>query len=154
MHQQIKIGTNTARFRRWKRAGYAIFASLAVVVTIGVLAVGICEKSILKTSDKISECAQTQLSQFAENDDDLQEIATQIILSEQTKNYTSRVTTKNSKTHKAYNVLNNSYLFFVNFTSKNNFRKISNQSKYLLTSKRLNRNSVSVSSVFLILSNK
>jgi len=40
----------TARFRRWSRAGYAVFQSLTCEVTIGVLAAGICEKALLKNT--------------------------------------------------------------------------------------------------------
>ena len=36
------------RFRRWNRAGYAIFCSLACSVTIGNVAVSICDKSLQK----------------------------------------------------------------------------------------------------------
>ncbi len=36
------------RFRRWSRAGYAIFCSLACSVTIGSVAVSICDKSLQK----------------------------------------------------------------------------------------------------------
>lgn len=37
------------RFRRWSRAGYAVFVSMTCAVTIGVLAVSVCEKSEEKT---------------------------------------------------------------------------------------------------------
>jgi len=43
--------THTAssiRFRRWSRAGYAVFCSLARTVTIGSLAVSISDKSLQK----------------------------------------------------------------------------------------------------------
>ncbi len=40
----------TVRFRRWSRANYAVFRSLTCVVTIGVLAAGICEKALLKNA--------------------------------------------------------------------------------------------------------
>ena len=36
------------RFRRWNRAGYAIFCSLTCSVTIGNVAVYICDKSLQK----------------------------------------------------------------------------------------------------------
>lgn len=36
------------RFRRWSRAGYAIFCSLACSVTIGSVAISICDKSLQK----------------------------------------------------------------------------------------------------------
>lgn len=37
------------RFRRWSRAGYALFVSMTCAVTIGVLAVSVCEKSEVKS---------------------------------------------------------------------------------------------------------
>ncbi len=37
------------RFRRWSRAGYAVFVSMTCAVTIGVLAVSVCEKSEVKS---------------------------------------------------------------------------------------------------------
>lgn len=40
--------TKSIRFRRWSRAGYAIFCSLACNVTIGNVAVSICDKSLQK----------------------------------------------------------------------------------------------------------
>ena len=39
------------RFRRWNRAGYAVFASLAGVVSIGVLTSSISEKSLGKSEN-------------------------------------------------------------------------------------------------------
>src|ERR1035437_4127656 len=40
--------TKSIRFRRWSRAGYAIFCSLACTVTIGCVAVSISDKSLQK----------------------------------------------------------------------------------------------------------
>jgi hypothetical protein len=37
------------RFRRWSRAGYAVFCSLACTVTIGCLAVSISDMSLQKS---------------------------------------------------------------------------------------------------------
>ena len=37
------------RFRRWSRAGYAVFCSLGCTVTIGSLAVSISDKSLQKS---------------------------------------------------------------------------------------------------------
>ena len=36
------------RFRRWSRAGYAVFRSLSICVTIGKLSSDICEKAFCK----------------------------------------------------------------------------------------------------------
>lgn len=48
------------RFRRWSRAGYAVFCSLACSVTIGCLAISISDKSLQKAvgSSTISICAK------------------------------------------------------------------------------------------------
>ena len=46
---------SSIRFRRWSRAGYAIFCSLACTVTIGCICVSISDKSLQKAvgvSDK------------------------------------------------------------------------------------------------------
>src|ERR1035437_10127615 len=39
---------SSIRFRRWSRAGYAVFCSLSRIVTIGSLAVSISDKSLQK----------------------------------------------------------------------------------------------------------
>jgi len=47
----LKLHSNnhfSLRFRRWSRAGFAVFASLTCTVTIGVLAFSIAEKSMVK----------------------------------------------------------------------------------------------------------
>jgi hypothetical protein len=46
-----KVANNhiSLRFRRWSRAGYAVFVSMTCAVTIGVLAVSVCEKSEVKS---------------------------------------------------------------------------------------------------------
>jgi len=41
--------TKSIRFRRWSRAGYAVFCSLACSVTIGCVAISISDKSLQKT---------------------------------------------------------------------------------------------------------
>lgn len=48
------------RFRRWSRAGYAVFCSLACSVTIGCLAISISDKSLQKAvgSSTISICVK------------------------------------------------------------------------------------------------
>jgi len=38
------------RFRRWSRAGYAIFCSLSCAVTIGCVAISISDKSLQKAT--------------------------------------------------------------------------------------------------------
>jgi len=41
---------SSLRFRRWSRAGYAMFCSLGCTVTIGSLAVSISDKSLQKST--------------------------------------------------------------------------------------------------------
>lgn len=55
----------TIRFRRWSRAGYAVFCSLACTVTIGCLAVSISDKSLQKAVS-ISNCPMTLVTSDAE----------------------------------------------------------------------------------------
>lgn len=43
------LTANSIRFRRWSRAGYAIFCSLAASVTIGCVAISISDKSLQKS---------------------------------------------------------------------------------------------------------
>jgi hypothetical protein len=62
------------RFRRWSRAGYAVFCSLACSVTIGCLAISISDKSLQKAvgSSIISHCVN---GTAIETSVDLSEIA-------------------------------------------------------------------------------
>jgi hypothetical protein len=50
--------SSSIRFRRWSRAGYAMFCSLACAVTIGCVAVSISDKSMQKAIgvSKASSC--------------------------------------------------------------------------------------------------
>lgn len=52
---------NSARFRRWSRKSYAIFASLHKAVTIGQLIVSICDKSLEKLRNRIFEASFNDL---------------------------------------------------------------------------------------------
>jgi len=77
----------TVRFSRWSRAGYAVFLSLSVVVTIGVLTSSVSEKSLLKSNAIPNVFSENQISLFTENesdDDVLFEQMSEIIVSEQT----------------------------------------------------------------------
>ena len=77
----------TVRFSRWSRAGYAVFLSLSVVVTIGVLTSSVSEKSLLKSNAIPNVFSENQISLFTENepdDDVLFEQIAEIIVSEQT----------------------------------------------------------------------
>jgi hypothetical protein len=48
MNFQALHNAKSIRFRRWSRAGYAIFCSLACSVTIGCVAISISDKSLQK----------------------------------------------------------------------------------------------------------
>jgi len=48
MNFNKKQASTSIRFRRWSRAGYAVFCSLACTVTIGSLAVSISDKLLQK----------------------------------------------------------------------------------------------------------
>lgn len=48
MHKQASHTAKSIRFRRWSRAGYAIFCSLTCSVTIGCVAISISDKSLQK----------------------------------------------------------------------------------------------------------
>jgi len=56
------------RFRRWSRAGYAIFCSLSRAVTIGCLAISISDKSLQKAMG-ISKSSVTALEPETESRD-------------------------------------------------------------------------------------
>lgn len=48
MNTKKNNAKSSIRFRRWSRAGYAVFCSLTCTVTIGCLAVSISNKSLEK----------------------------------------------------------------------------------------------------------
>jgi len=54
------------RFRRWSRAGYAVFCSLGRTVTIGSLAVSISDKSLQK-SVGVSKCSELNFASDTES---------------------------------------------------------------------------------------
>jgi len=58
MHSQTNYTAKSIRFRRWSRAGYAIFCSLACTVTIGCLAISISDKSLEKAVG-VSACTNS-----------------------------------------------------------------------------------------------
>jgi len=61
------------RFRRWSRAGYAIFCSLACAVTIGCIAVSISDKSLQK-GVAVSISSTSSLDSDAESKNRLSEL--------------------------------------------------------------------------------
>lgn len=57
MHSQTNYTAKSIRFRRWSRAGYAMFCSLACSVTIGCVAISISDKSLQKSvGTRSTEC--------------------------------------------------------------------------------------------------
>ena len=57
MNKQIHNKPRIARFRRWSRAAYAVFASLSLAVSIGVLSVSVSEKSTQKSDRFVVKAA-------------------------------------------------------------------------------------------------
>lgn len=49
MYKKLPLHTTSFRFRRWSRAGYAIFRSLSCNVTIGKVCSSICDMSFQKS---------------------------------------------------------------------------------------------------------
>jgi len=68
-----KYAATSFRFRRWSRAGYAVFCSLNSTVTIGSLAVSVSDKSLKKTSG-ISASSILMISSDSESPDDLSDL--------------------------------------------------------------------------------
>ena len=64
---------SSIRFRRWSRAGYAVFCSLACAVTIGCVAISITDKSLQKAVG-ISNCSICSLHSETESRDKLSEL--------------------------------------------------------------------------------
>ena len=70
--KEIKA-TFSIRFRRWSRAGYAIFCSLACAVTIGCVCVSISDKSLQKAVG-VSKDSLYEVSVETESPDKLSEL--------------------------------------------------------------------------------
>ena len=67
MFSQTKIQQCIIRFRRWSRAKYAVFCSLASVVSIGCVAISIADKSLQKS---VGVCAElSHRSEFDTSDE-------------------------------------------------------------------------------------
>jgi hypothetical protein len=92
MHSQTQPTAKSIRFRRWSRAGYAIFCSLACTVTIGCLAISISDKSLDKSvgsssnvvsvvysgdesADKLKQAAELELALLQVQESTLTQIA-------------------------------------------------------------------------------
>ena len=65
--------TSSIRFRRWSRAGYAIFCSLACAVTIGCVCISISDKSLQKAVG-VSKNSLCVLADETESPDRLSEL--------------------------------------------------------------------------------
>lgn len=70
MNKQIHSKPRIARFRRWSRAAYAVFASLSLVVSIGVLSVSVSDKSAQKSNRYIADLKATTITNGAEDAED------------------------------------------------------------------------------------
>jgi len=71
MIKQTKIQAQSIRFRRWSRAGFAVFCSLSSLVTIGCLAVSIADRSVQKCiTTSIIQCSGIK-NESSEIDSDL-----------------------------------------------------------------------------------
>ncbi len=83
------------RFRRWSRVKYAMFASLGVCVSIGVVSNNIAEKSVSKTSKIIAEFIESFSTTESDQNDDSLEYALftkqlqEILISENSSDYTA-----------------------------------------------------------------
>ena len=73
MKSKNAFSTSSLRFRRWSRAGYAMFCSLACAVTIGCVAVSISDKSMQKAIG-ISKAASCIDAGESESPDKLSEL--------------------------------------------------------------------------------
>ncbi len=99
---------NYIRFKRWSRKNYAVFAGLNKVISIGKIAVEICEKSLQKTFSNISEfLAFNKENNDSELDEDNLKFQTNEIqlLAVNTPIVSSGIS------HQDYTYLNNNVLF-------------------------------------------
>jgi len=73
----VKTNKNNAsssiRFRRWSRAGYAVFCSLACTVTIGCVAISISDKSLQKAVG-VTKSSNSTIASESESRDKLSEL--------------------------------------------------------------------------------
>jgi len=78
MFKQAVYKAKSLRFRRWSRAGYAMFCSLACSVTIGNVAISISDKSLQKsigtTSTVIGVDADSEEKESSELEVTLQQV--------------------------------------------------------------------------------
>jgi vitamin B12 transporter len=81
MHQALHNTYNTIRFRRWSRAGFAVFISLKREVTIGVLSKNICEKSTEKQTFSENSIRKNPITPV-ENENEFRQTASAILQDE------------------------------------------------------------------------
>ena len=69
------------RFRRWSRAGYAVFSSLACSVSIGVLSVSVSDKSNQKSGCVLTNALNSSSPQidFLDEDGDASDLDTVLL---------------------------------------------------------------------------
>lgn len=88
--KSLHISSANARFRRWSRSSWAVFASLSLVVSIGFLSVSVGEKSLLKSKTGLSDTAllviDNESDRESETDvlDNLSTFLSQIVVLNQT----------------------------------------------------------------------
>lgn len=88
MYQQQINRNISLRFRRWSRAGFAIFRSLGKAVTIGCVQGGIAEKEMLKSGYSfMARKNENEENTCGEEDDDLITQETDTVLFIQTLDF-------------------------------------------------------------------
>ncbi|MBN2766500.1 MAG: hypothetical protein JXR27_09035 [Paludibacteraceae bacterium] len=86
----LYITHKNARFRRWSRASWAVFASLSLVVTIGCLSISVGEKSLLKSKAELSDTTLSTIENDSDREsetevlDNLSTLLTEIVILNQT----------------------------------------------------------------------
>ncbi len=98
MNKKVANNHVTLRFRRWSRAGYAVFVSLSYAVTIGFLAVSVSAKSAHKSAN--TQVILAPATDFAEHESET-DIAEVVLNSNKIENIII-VNTTNDITARAY----------------------------------------------------
>jgi len=98
MHSTNTFKVNSLRFRRWSRAGYAVFVSLSYAVSIGVLAVSVSTKSAQKLANM--QVVLAPATDFAEHECET-DIAEVVLNSNKIENIII-VNSTNDKSARAY----------------------------------------------------
>ena len=98
MHSTNTYKVKSLRFRRWSRAGYAVFVSLSYAVTIGVLAISVSTKSAHKSAN--TQVVLAPATDFAEHESETD--ITEVVLNSNKIENIIIVNTTNDKTARAY----------------------------------------------------